>query len=1557
MAEESEEPLLNGSSGRRGRSRKSGSDALRKMKERKKRNSRFEGPKPIVEDNRRSRSPRSRSPRSKSPRSRSKSPRRDDDGNVSDAGSEVSSAGSDVSITGVFKRHEVIERGVKGEHDLLLGAKESREVRKIELYESNPEAQRDHKENSGNPNGQYVPKRTNAPSWNLAALARRLKNEANADMEYRGLTPEVTVDIDVLRKNRDKLRDDPSTTEMTAMRTGDPINEHFNKDGHRVRILPDPVTNLRFAPVLPDDDEVIDPKFRAVRRRALIDSSGKLRDRPPVLLDVVIKKLVFKEHPKFSHEDYLNATLLANYSDYYRHLKGGYDVHTLTRLNAGYTALETLFNDVQTHNLHDHAHGKNLIDTTVEVVDFLSNTIDYRRAGAENTYRVYKAWEALWKHRKKEFKQSDKSQLYGNTSSIIELKPTESNIKKFKKVLKMVKLLEKIIGSMEDAFLKNQYNVHVLAGNLKRLKQEIKDEIDLGDQDNKTLKDNILRLTKQNVQSSEFLKGKARKEKDRNIRNKLMNEVKRRESVKQEKYKAKLVVNGRTIGSTSVRQLMWPQFALNFEYTFHIEVTSRPKTIEIVLMKQSENILMPTWEAIATMPVGIPGSDANDVSATGVSPNETFVEFSTTTKHFFDKTESKRGSVPDSIAMINAQSRGTIKNKSFYDMYEERHASGCILCAVNWLASLDVQATTEAGTIVAPLPDKDLGNVKNELIGGEIAQGGHKNKEAQVGVNKYSTQEFRRALQGQSRLDPNEPDRVISDIAKSQDKDVTMPDYKMQADIFQLQKKFPEVDFSTSDSRKYKDSARFELLRMRAEVPHLFTGSAPIPMTDAEIKSDNHWRSMLKPSEKSETFEEELQMADFEEQIILKRQKRIQGFLEKVQMLGKGVKRKKHRHTVEAFVKQSALPWFSGVGLDGIGKLFARRRKLRPQPVSRKPVAKIEKINLYVTVSRARNVPYRYDIKGKNTAPLSPSRSYGAQGNDAVRKRQSIYGDGDDDEEDVDPTEPEVVVELAFQNKKIATNVSNSCAPTFYQSLTLPFSPTTTGGSTTALSPDNLLMEKDELVISLFDITRHHQLDYSSSKRSASNEIKCKRFLGKFSIPFTTIYSEKRVDGMFRINAPMVSLGYNYSDDADSVMDGEAKNLTKNLKSKADEATYVTVMATLENLLVPPDKPTYEIRGGEIQQVQKNAIKMVNKYKRKYKDREYMILAPTVEGTMLLITRYIYPQAPPRSPFPPKTEMNSIEECVRFVSLIPFLDDFKIGQTKEAWNPSHDFLQLRAGDEEEHAILLCNYFNYLDVKKDNGYTSYIVIGRGIPEGKTVYVMRQNKRMNKDVTFWNPCTGDGFLAEDDLCTLKVATIVNEDNIWLNISDEERIHRLSFDLTDSNVWKPFFNSKSFSKNDLGTNLGTVQIPELNYKEPDMEFLEAVERQITRTLEDEFRDWRSKRKFSTVPQNIVKKELGDTLIQMEYEANALELKDYPFSRFEHRRAMEKFGAQYKIYGIPLNTTFTDVRTVVDMVEACDFHENPIKGVKFAISVKCFAYPNDVISVWVYVATLEPR
>ena len=236
---------------------------------------------------------------------------------------------------------------------------------------------------------------------------------------------------------------------------------------------------------------------------------------------------------------------------------------------------------------------------------------------------------------------------------------------------------------------------------------------------------------------------------------------------------------------------------------------------------------------------------------------------------------------------------------------------------------------------------------------------------------------------------------------------------------------------------------------------------------------------------------------------------------------------------------------------------------------------------------------------------------------------------------------------------------------------------------------------------------------------------------------------------------------------------------------------------------------------------------------------------------------------------------------------------------------------------------------------------------------TVYVMRKN---GTDITFWNACTGDGFLKNDDLCTLKVATIANEDNVWLNIHEEERISRMNFDLNDSSRWRPFFGHK-FVKEDLGNDLGSVQIPDLTYTKPDLEFVEMVQRQIDRTLKDDFREWRTKRKLTTVPQNIVQRELAETLVQMEYEANALEMEGFGFSRFQHRQLMEKHAAKYKVHGFPLNRTFTDVRSIIKMVEACDFHENPLPGVKFAISVKCIGYPNDVISVWVYIATLEPR
>lgn len=57
-----------------------------------------------------------------------------------------------------------------------------------------------------------------------------------------------------------------------------------------------------------------------------------------------------------------------------------------------------------------------------------------------------------------------------------------------------------------------------------------------------------------------------------------------------------------------------------------------------------------------------------------------------------------------------------------------------------------------------------------------------------------------------------------------------------------------------------------------------------------------------------------------------------------------------------------------------------------------------------------------------------------------------------------------------------------------------------------------------------------------------------------------------------------------------------------------------------------------------------------------------------------------------------------------------------------------EFLQLLSGDEEEHAVLLCNYFLHM---KQN---AWVVVGRAIPEGKLLSVgWRSDTGLSQSIT--------------------------------------------------------------------------------------------------------------------------------------------------------------------------------------------------------------------------------
>lgn len=60
---------------------------------------------------------------------------------------------------------------------------------------------------------------------------------------------------------------------------------------------------------------------------------------------------------------------------------------------------------------------------------------------------------------------------------------------------------------------------------------------------------------------------------------------------------------------------------------------------------------------------------------------------------------------------------------------------------------------------------------------------------------------------------------------------------------------------------------------------------------------------------------------------------------------------------------------------------------------------------------------------------------------------------------------------------------------------------------------------------------------------------------------------------------------------------------------------------------------------------------------------------------------------------------------------------------------------MLVGSETEHAVLLANLFSSL------GRRAYLVVGAGVPEGDTAYVMTVREDTGENV-LWNAVTGEG-----------------------------------------------------------------------------------------------------------------------------------------------------------------------------------------------------------------------
>ncbi|XP_033266560.2 coiled-coil and C2 domain-containing protein 2A isoform X5 [Orcinus orca] len=299
----------------------------------------------------------------------------------------------------------------------------------------------------------------------------------------------------------------------------------------------------------------------------------------------------------------------------------------------------------------------------------------------------------------------------------------------------------------------------------------------------------------------------------------------------------------------------------------------------------------------------------------------------------------------------------------------------------------------------------------------------------------------------------------------------------------------------------------------------------------------------------------------------------------------------------------------------------------------------------------------------------------------------------------------------------------------------------------------------------------------------------------------------------------------------------------------------------------------------------------------------------------------------------PGESVREKELVARYVSLIPFLPDtVSFAGICDLWSTSDQFLDLLAGDEEEHAVLLCNYFLSL------GKKAWLVMGNAIPEGPTAYVLT---REQSHYLIWNPCSGHCYGQFDTFCPLKsVGCLIGPDNIWFNIQQYDSPLRMNFDVTKPKLWKSFFSRRL-----PYPGLSSVQPEELIYQRTDKVAAAELQDRIEKILKEKIMDWR--------PRHLTRWNRYCTST-LRHFLPLLERNHGEDVEDNHRAELLKQLGDYRFSGFPLHMPYSEVKPLIEAVYSTGVHNTDAPNVEFALAVYIHPYPKNVLSVWIYVASL---
>ena len=560
-----------------------------------------------------------------------------------------------------------------------------------------------------------------------------------------------------------------------------------------------------------------------------------------------------------------------------------------------------------------------------------------------------------------------------------------------------------------------------------------------------------------------------------------------------------------------------------------------------------------------------------------------------------------------------------------------------------------------------------------------------------------------------------------------------------------------------------------------------------------------------------------------------------------------------------------------------------------------------------------------------------------------------------------------------------------------------------------------------------------------------------RKYLGSFNIPFATVFQNASIlDTICKVEIPKAVFGY-YSDTTsifnidtgeeedtnviERLQEDDGQNNYQGLqglgnlhhfaqkqKQKVFEVqqiinpfvnSYVSLYITLDPIpqFSINDETDY-VSGFEDNGFLINATKWLNNLKsnEKFKNRTIRFFAENIDGCSVFMPRYLKRdgQKPYSSLFNENDE-NAIEKSTRYVSLIPFIEENQTWDYAEempdCWTTDNQFLDLGFGDYEEHAVLLCNYFNYIDQKQGTGCVSYLCLGDAHPEGSTVYVIRLTQDF-KEVEFWNAKTGECFYFEKTLvetkflclpmsqqyknsksnsnkiCPLKsVGAIVTFDNILINNQDETDPNLLDFDLNNQSLWLPFLTDDARNRY-FPEGIKTVQKP-IEYTDPSEKEASILKEEIREYLKRVIREERAKTKgagdrplktegLNRVNPNIERileryetHNFNETKSVINYnkrkagnrDKEEIQNKKKNLEELEklQKDIIDELRDKNNIYGFPINISFTTMKEIWQQIKLTNVHLIGEENSEFHLSIYVDPLPSGVNSVWIFLAIFQ--